>query len=87
MGIADRVRAWLRLEREEAGQLLAEAEQRLDADLARRERDLAATPDERLDALRGQIADNDAELDAIRRRLGGDDPGPVTDPGRTGGTG
>jgi hypothetical protein len=78
MGFTERVRAWLMREGGEAGQLAAEAEQRIDADLTRRERELAATPEERLRLVQDEITEGDAELEAIRRRLDHErrDPGP-----------
>jgi DNA repair ATPase RecN len=83
MGFTDKVRAWLRRESDEAAQLLAETERRLDDDLTRRERELEASPQERLESLQRQIEQNDAELEAIRERLrrGTADPDPDPGPG------
>lgn len=47
-----------------------EAEERIDAELDRRERDLAATPDERLDSTLGDIDASDEEFERLQRRLG-----------------
>jgi hypothetical protein len=69
MRFSDRLRVWLRRERDDAAQLLADTEQRIDADLTRRERDLAASPEERLAALQDEIAGTDADLEALRERL------------------
>ena len=69
MRFSERVLAWLRRERGDAAEVLAEAEQRLDADLTRRERELAATPEEQIELLRDRMADNDADLEAIRERV------------------
>ena len=77
MALGEVVRRWFRRERDEAGELAAEAERRLDAELSRRETELHATPEQRMDLLRDQIAANDADLEAIRRRAAGDqEPGP-----------
>jgi hypothetical protein len=72
MAFGDVVRGWFRRERGEAGELAAEAERRIDAELSRRETELQATPEQRIDLLRDQIAANDADLEAIRRRAAGD---------------
>jgi hypothetical protein len=69
MRFTERVLAWLRRERADASDLVRDTQRRLDDDLTRRERELAATPEERLELLQDQIDENDAELQAIRDRL------------------
>jgi hypothetical protein len=81
MRFSDRLRVWLHRERDDAAQLLADTEQRIDADLTRRERDLAASPEERLAALQDEIAGTDADLEALRERLRQRPPPPDARPG------
>jgi hypothetical protein len=70
----DRIRAVLRREKRELDDIVDDAKERADAALDRRERDLQATPEEKLAAEQARGAEIDAELDAIRARIEGDDP-------------
>ena len=70
MRLSERIRTWLRRESADAAQLRDDTTRRLEAELTRRERELNATPEERIDTLTAEMAANDAELDALRRRLG-----------------
>jgi hypothetical protein len=66
----ERVQAWLRREAADADELAADTRRRLDEDLSRRERELTASPEERVELLQGDIARNDEDFEALRRRLG-----------------
>jgi hypothetical protein len=54
--------------------VVADATARADAALDRRERELAATPEEKLAMEQARVADIDDEIEAIRRRIQRDDP-------------
>lgn len=71
-GWRERLAAVLGREAADLSRVRREAEERLDAELDRRERDLAATPEERLDSTLGDISASDEEFDRLRRRLDGD---------------
>lgn len=71
-GWRERLAAVLGREAADLSRVRREAEERLDAELDRRERDLAATPEERLDTTLGDISASDEEFDRLRRRLDGD---------------
>jgi hypothetical protein len=49
-----------------------ELSERLDADLSRRETELEATPEQKLDAIVDEIATNDATFDELRAKATGD---------------
>ncbi|MPY94989.1 MAG: hypothetical protein GEV08_18600 [Acidimicrobiia bacterium] len=75
----DRVRAALRREAAEVRESWDEATAKADDDLTRRERELAATPEERLDSVQKEIAESEdpfaevrAKLDAMRKPEPGD---------------
>lgn len=69
MAFLDTIRRWLGREAREARETLSDAEQRLDAALTRRERELEATPEERLDMTQDEIAASDAEYEALKAKL------------------
>jgi len=71
MGTWDRIRAALRREKADIDEALAEFEVKANASLDRRERELRATPEERLAMEQERAAENDAEIEAIRRRIEG----------------
>lgn len=71
MGTWDRIRAALRREKADVDEALAEFEVKANASLDRRERELRATPEEKLAMEQERAAENDAELEAIRRRIEG----------------
>ena len=71
MGTWDRIRAALRREKHDVDEALAEFEVKANAELDRRERELRATPEEKLAMEQERAAENDAELEAIRRRIEG----------------
>ncbi|MEM7276178.1 MAG: hypothetical protein AAF547_24100 [Actinomycetota bacterium] len=70
MGVLDSLKAWFRTEAAEARDLGRSTQSRLEADLDRREAELALTPEERLDQLQQQIED-DGGLDALRDKIEG----------------
>ena len=75
MDIWDRIRAVLRREKRDLDDAVDDFTQRGNAALDRRERELNATPAEKL-AIEQERADEiDAELDAVRRRIEGRGPG------------
>jgi hypothetical protein len=67
----DRIRAALRRERRDVDEALADAEARGNAALDQRERELHATPSEKLAMEQARGAEIDAELDAVRKRIEG----------------
>lgn len=69
MGTWDRILAALRREKRDVAEALDEFTDRANADLDRRERELHATPEEKLAIEQARAAENDAELEAIRRRI------------------
>lgn len=71
MGTWDRILAALRREKRDVAEALEDFTERANADLDRRERALHATPEEKLAMEQERAAENDAELEAIRRRIEG----------------
>ena len=69
MGFLEQVRAWFRSEAGEAKDAMSDLEARLDADLTEKERRLHETPEEAMERLQSEIAD-DSSLDAIRDKVG-----------------
>ena len=67
----DRIKAALRREKRDVDEALAEFEVKANATLDERERELRATPEERLAMEQRRVEQNDAELEAIRRRIEG----------------
>jgi len=57
-------------EARDARELGREAAQKLDTELTRRERELTASPEERMDATLGEIAASDQEFDELSRTVG-----------------
>jgi hypothetical protein len=64
-----RLRAALGSEAAEARDVYHQAEQRLDADLSRREAELDETPEEKLARLQREIGANPDPFDEVRARL------------------
>jgi phage shock protein A len=66
MGFLDSVSRWFKREAAEARQSVAALEERLDADLTRRERELQATAEERIEMIRSDTGAEDtlAEIQA-----------------------
>lgn len=74
MGLWDRVRTAFKREKHEFDDALDDAEARANATLDQRERELHATPTEKLAMEQERGAAIDAEFDDIRRRIEGHDP-------------
>jgi histidinol dehydrogenase len=72
MGTWDRIRRALRREKRELDDVIDDLTQRGNAALDRRERELNATPEERLEIQQERAAEADAEFDAARRRIEGE---------------
>jgi hypothetical protein len=72
----DRLRAALKREKQDLDELTTDWEQRGNAALDQRERELDATPEERMQIEQERIQANDDEFDAVRRRIEGGDAGP-----------
>jgi hypothetical protein len=71
MGTWERILAALRREKRDVAEAVDEFTERANADLDRRERELHATPEEKMAIEQERMAENDAELEAIRRRIEG----------------
>jgi hypothetical protein len=69
MGTWDRIRAALRREKHELDQTIRDAEIRADAAMTTKEHELAATPEEKLRLEQERGTANDAEFDAVRKRI------------------
>ena len=69
MSTWDRIRAILRRERRDLDDALVDFTERGNAALDRRERELNATPEEKLAIEQERAEEIDAELDAVRRRI------------------
>ena len=67
----DRLRAALKREKQDLDEVTSEWEQRGNAAMDERERELNATPEEKLRIEQERIAKNDDEFDAVRRRIEG----------------
>lgn len=75
MGAWDRVRKAFRREKRELDDIVGDATDRANASLDRKERELKATPAEKLAMEQERSSEVDAEFDAVRKRIeGGDDP-------------
>jgi hypothetical protein len=66
-----RIRAALRREKRELDDVVGDATSKANAALDRRERELEATPQEKLDLEQARVAENDAEFEALRKRIEG----------------
>ena len=67
----DRIRAALRQEKRDVAEAVADATARGNEALERKERELAASPEERLRLEQERAAAQDDEFDAVRRRIEG----------------
>jgi len=74
MGAWDRVRKAFRREKRELDDIVGDANARANAALDRRERELNATPSERLAIEQERGADVDEEFDEVRKRIEGKQP-------------
>ena len=68
----DRLRAIFRREKRELDDVLADATERGNEELDRREREQSATPEERLRIEQERAAEQDAEYEAMRRKIEGE---------------
>lgn len=71
MGTWDRIKAALRREKADVEEALDELTDRGNANLDRRERELHATPEERLAMEQERAAELDDDFEAVRRRIEG----------------
>lgn len=71
MGTWDRILAALRREKRDVDEAVDEFTTKANEALDRRERELHATPAEKLAMEQERAAENDAEIEAIRRRIEG----------------
>lgn len=69
MGTWHRIRALLRREKQDLDEAVDEFTARANTALDQRERELDATPAEKLAIEQERGRENDAELDAVRRRI------------------
>lgn len=78
MGFWERLKAALGREADEARDIYADATRRAEADLDRRERELAETPQEKLERMARELETAPDPLDEVRARLdrmrAGDEP-------------
>lgn len=70
-GLWERLAAAWRRERRDVAEAMDELVTDGNAAMDRRERELSASPEEKLALEQERVAENDAELEAIRRRIEG----------------
>ncbi|MDH4145845.1 MAG: hypothetical protein OEY23_11850 [Acidimicrobiia bacterium] len=75
MGFLDRLRAVFGREAADVREAWDDLSDSLERDLDRRERELHATPEEKIEILQGQIAANDDAFEAVRSRIEGQQAG------------
>ena len=71
MGTWERIRALLRREKRDADEAVEEFQARANEVLDQRERELNATPEERLTMEQERARENEADFDAVRKRIEG----------------
>ena len=69
MGFLDSVKSWFRGEADEARKTMDDAAAALNADLDRRETELKASPQEKMDQLLEEIGQSDQQLDEITAEI------------------
>lgn len=69
MSLWDTVRNWFKSEAESARDLAQDLEAKWSTDLDRKEAELAATPEERIEQLQDQIADQSSVFDDLKARI------------------
>jgi hypothetical protein len=74
VGTWDRIRAALRREKDDLDQAIDEMKTKANSSLDQKERELNATPAEKLVIEQQRAGDIDAELDAVRQRIEGETP-------------
>ena len=79
MGLWERIQAALRREKRDVEDAIDDFTQRANADLDRRERELTATPEEKLAMEQERGEEIDAAFDAVRERIERRDPGGSAD--------
>lgn len=72
MGFLDKVTSFLKREAKDVGEGLGKARDKFDTELAKKEREIAATPAERMEMLQDQAAETDARFDEIAADVGAD---------------
>ena len=75
MGVWERIQAVLRREKRDLDDAIDDFTERGNAALDRRERELRATPEERIAIEQERAEELDAEFDAVRDRIEGRDAG------------
>ena len=70
MGFLHTLKAWLRTEAADLAESAKQMEERLDADLSKRERQLNETPEEAMKRLQSEIDDSESSFDAISDKIG-----------------
>ena len=74
MGVWDKLRAVLRQEKHDLDDVIDDVTERGNAALDQRERELHATPEEKIAIEQERAEALDAEFDAVRKRIEGRDP-------------
>ena len=74
MGVWDKIRAVLRQEKRDLDDVIDDVTERGNAALDQRERELHATPEEKIAIEQERAEELDAEFDAVRDRIQGRDP-------------
>ena len=69
MGFFDSLKRWLSGEADEVRESMDDAAARLNADLDRREAELKATPEEKMDRLLEEIEQSDQQLDELTAEI------------------
>lgn len=68
MGLLDNITAWFKKESADVKDSMGKLERDLSSDLSAKERELSATPEQKMATIQDQIDDNDS-FDAIRDRI------------------
>lgn len=68
MGLLDSITAWFKRESADVKDSMGKLERDLSSDLSAKERELSATPEEKMAMIQDQI-DDDSSFDAIRDRI------------------
>ncbi len=69
MGFLDSLTSWFKREAGDVKESVGQLEDKLDADLSRKERELAATPEEKIDMLTEKIEAEDDAFAAIQDKI------------------
>ena len=68
MGLLDSISRWFKNEATDIKSSVDDLEQRLDTDMSRKERELAASPEERLEMIQDEIGESDS-FSAIQDKI------------------